>query len=87
MVYSINDFVKDFKIESVNHMKVDVDGNEKEILKGAGNVLASNNFKTLMVEADEYDAELFDYLEGFGLKQRKICNTDHPTKSNYFFLK
>ena len=60
--YSMDSLIEDFGIEPPNHIKLDVDGIEFEILKSAVNTLSKDTFKSLLVEADEKNKQLFEYL-------------------------
>ena len=56
--YSLDHFVDQMLISVPNHIKIDVDGIEFLILKGASNVLKKESLKTLMIEVDENDKKL-----------------------------
>jgi FkbM family methyltransferase len=51
--YRIDDLIKDFGIPVPNHIKLDVDGTELEILKGAPQTLADSRLRTLLLEINE----------------------------------
>jgi FkbM family methyltransferase len=85
LCYSIDDFIKDFNLEPPNHIKLDVDGNELEILKGASKTLSGVGFKTLMVEVLHEDKEMFDYLRGLGLNEFAKYRIDVGGTYNYLF--
>jgi FkbM family methyltransferase len=50
--YALDDFIETFEIPKPNHMKIDVDGIEWEILQGARKTLDSSSLKSIMVEID-----------------------------------
>ncbi len=86
--YSIDELVADFKIEHPNHIKLDVDGSEFDILKGAVGTLANNNFKSLLVEAADDSEQLFAFLESAGLKEAERHNLlGFDDMHNYLFVK
>lgn len=87
LTYSIDEFVKDFNLELPVHIKLDVDGGEFEILKGAAKTLSNNSFKSLMVEADEKNKELFSYLERLNLKMKARYNIGDVRLNNFLFVK
>jgi FkbM family methyltransferase len=71
--FSIDDIISLFKIPCPNHIKIDVDGYEKQILTGAKNTLQNPNVKTVLVEIDElkkHDREIAEYLTGLGFRIR-----------------
>ena len=54
--------------EEIHHLKVDVDGNEFLIMKGARQLLNSNKLKSILIELiesrNDYD-ETIKYIESF----------------------
>ena len=80
----------------VNHIKIDVDGNENLILKGGAKTLRSESLKSLLIELDEtrsdYKSSISMIKEGgFKLIQKThspICeNTKFSTTYNHIFRK
>jgi FkbM family methyltransferase len=68
--YRLDDFVQQFGLPEPNHLKIDVDGNECQILQGAGELLGSPTLRTVLIEADEnyeYAAEVTALLTASGL--------------------
>jgi len=70
--FSIDDFVQQFKPPFPNHIKIDVDGIENKIIKGAENTLSDIRVKSILVELDsereEYCNEVFEVVEKAGIK-------------------
>lgn len=65
-VYCIDDFVSALGI-TANHIKVDVDGLDFEVLQGANKTLQNNALKSLCVEVDTVNVSTFiAYLAGYG---------------------
>lgn len=88
--YRLDDLVKHFGFEMPNFVKIDVDGIEMKVLKGAENVLASDELKGLVLEIIyESDAEVFfDYLKKFGFSfVSKHAYTGKSPGFNYIFEK
>jgi FkbM family methyltransferase len=73
--YRLDDFIRDFQIPMPNHIKIDVDGTEAAVLRGAKETLASASLRSLLVEAmpgtDETN-ELLDTLKinGFSIDSK-----------------
>ena len=70
-------------LKSINfipsHIKIDVDGNENFILKGAENTLKSASLKSLLVELDESRPDyenLLDVISSSGLILKERLNSD-----------
>lgn len=92
---SVDEFVSGYKIKPVNHVKVDVDGIEAEIIKGAAETLKDPQCRSLMVElneAFESDIKCIERLCSAGFKV--ISKTANPsqfyssdTVYNYIFKK
>ena len=59
--FRADDFMEQFDVVLPNHIKIDVDGNEDQIVAGAGNLFASPNVKSVLVELD---VRREDYCEG-----------------------
>jgi FkbM family methyltransferase len=51
--YRLDDFVQQFQLPQPQHIKIDVDGTELSILKGATATLANPRLRTVLVEMDE----------------------------------
>ena len=51
--FSINYLIKNLNFEVPNYIKIDVDGLEHYILKGADEVLKDQNLKSILVEINE----------------------------------
>jgi len=53
MSSTIDDLVFTYGVEGPTHLKIDVDGNELQILKGAKRVLATDDLQTICIEVME----------------------------------
>jgi len=76
LAFSLDEFIKRYAPPFPNHLKIDVDGLEKEIVEGAAETLADPRLKTLLVEINEglkEDLELAEDIKkrGFRLRCRK----------------
>jgi FkbM family methyltransferase len=67
-VYSVDDFASELGI-TVNHIKVDVDGLDFEVIKGAEKTLHNNALKSICIEVDENTINaITKYLGKYGFK-------------------
>lgn len=93
--YKIDDLSK--KFDYPNYIKIDVDGNELELIKGMGQILISNKVKSIMIELNEnikhYDEviKIMEYNE-FVLDKNLTSIADVSTKKggkiyNHYFFK
>ena len=95
--FNIDDFVKQFNPPFPNHIKIDVDGIEDKIIKGAKNTLSNKRLKSILVELDsnrpEYCNNVISRLENAGLKLREKKHGPMFDKGkfsklyNYFFYR
>jgi len=53
LCYTIDDFIDQFSIRPPNYIKIDVDGNENKILRGARRTLKSVSLRSILLEIDE----------------------------------
>jgi FkbM family methyltransferase len=69
LVDRLDDVVARFGLPAPNHLKLDVDGGELEVLEGASGLLASGTVRSAMVELDQaHERAVVDRLAGFGLE-------------------
>ncbi|MFC1548338.1 FkbM family methyltransferase [Candidatus Omnitrophota bacterium] len=95
MCYTVDGFVKEFGIGEVNHIKLDVDGIEAKVIKGAQGLLRSSACRSMMVELNEdfeADRECLDLIKSCGFKV--VSKSPNPsafyesdTIFNYIFVK
>ena len=94
--YSIDNFVETFDPPFPNHIKIDVDGIEDRIVKGAERTLADPRLKSVSVELveDHGDqvSEVVSLREFAGLrllhkKQGPMATGEFATTFNYLFEK
>ena len=88
---TMDSIINDYKLPYPNHIKIDVDGLEFEILKGAKSILASTQLKSIAVEVDQenlMDFELF--LKEFNftrLMDREFVNQEYSLSNSFFIRK
>lgn len=69
--YTLDEFIERFAIEPPTHIKLDVDGHEWPILKGAAKTLALPSVKSVLVELEpmlENYRPILDFFEAKGFK-------------------
>lgn len=85
---TIDGFIADFNLEPPQHIKIDVDGNEYEILKGAETLLAGPSLKSILVEVDDPDkSEISPYLKGMGFSGKARYYLGSAKMYNCLFTK
>lgn len=89
--YKLDDLINQFNLPIPNHIKLDVDGPELDVLSGAQQTLSHPNMRSLMVELNESmnksDETIVDFLEsqGFHLKARHIRLDERGMRKPYSF--
>lgn len=69
--FSIDDFINKFSPIQPNHIKIDVDGIEDKIIKGAKNIIKNKDLKSILIELNENQKEtkeVIDIIESAGLR-------------------
>jgi FkbM family methyltransferase len=89
---SLDQLCFEFNLPIPNHVKIDVDGLEEEIVKGGLQVLSSSIMKSILVEITNVNNEssaIFELLEnvGFVCKKSSIreCKVNDGFAKNYIF--
>lgn len=67
LAFGLDELVERFGMPVPAHVKLDVDGGEARIVRGATRTLADPRMRSLMVELDENDSALFSAIEACGL--------------------
>ncbi len=81
--FSIDELFRIQGISCVNHLKIDVDGLELEILRGATDLLSDKALKSVLVEDNSVneheETRLSSFMEQFGLHQTDAWGNDGTT--------
>jgi len=85
--FRLDDLVRQFAIPAPSHLKIDVDGIELSVLKGAGSLLADPTLRTVLVEAQEGAAEtrIVEHLRAHGLHRLATHPMRTPGMLNCLF--
>jgi FkbM family methyltransferase len=93
---SLDDFIETFDAPHPNHIKIDVDGNEKLIIEGMKKTMADSRLKSVAIEIDNAFGDHLQALEmikahGFEvLPDEKYINRAYlavRTMQNYFLVR
>jgi len=95
--FSIDDFVSEYKPDPPNHIKIDVDSIEVEIIMGAQNLLKNKIIKSVLIELDSSEIDdvnlVTDIMNKSGLRfLHKKHSVEHTPKKlislyNYVFIR
>lgn len=87
--FSVDELFEVQGVSGVNHLKIDVDGLELEILRGAVKLLSNGVFKSVLVEdnlSNETEkSELVSFFDELGFQQSDAWGQDET--SNKIFIK
>ena len=78
--YRLDDFIQQFELPAPNHVKIDVDGIEFQILQGMEQALSGGTVRSVMVEVNEGrgDApDIIGYLTGKGFSLEWETGANH----------
>jgi len=85
---TIDQLKKDYCINDINHLKIDVDGCDYEVLLGGESVLSNSSLKTILVERNDKENNIVDLLNKYGFKQVEIAPFyDAGTRENMGFVR
>ena len=94
VVFSLNDLCFVHGLPVPNHIKIDVDGLEPEIILGADKVLKHPNVKTVLIEINKGDNSKYDiqqFIESLGFDllgvSKREFRTEKVVARNYIFKK
>lgn len=80
--YRFDDFLKMTEMPTPNHIKIDVDGAEEQVLKGMRETLKDDQLKRIFIELDE-DGERYNSCNKL-LNNSGFKLTTHKRVQNYF---
>lgn len=100
--FTLDSLIKHGDLPFPNHIKIDVDGNEYKIIKGANNVLKNPVLRTIMIEMItdldnkvdipitklEESKEIIEILNSYGFKLKKVNKVGSDARSqNHLFIR
>jgi FkbM family methyltransferase len=62
----------------INHIKIDTDGNEYDIIKGGKDTLASKDLRSVLIEVNDHKEEIIEIFKQNGFTTDNIFNTMTP---------
>jgi FkbM family methyltransferase len=83
---NLDDFIEQTQFFP-NYVKIDVDGNELDVIHGFPKLLKSKSIKSIMIEIDPHDNESKNKIFSHMLENFFFIDAKISTKSNYFFKK
>ena len=90
LTYSLDDFIRLFKLPPPTHLKIDVDGSEMDILRGATKTLEAFPPRWLLIEIDTREQDM-DAMKAFMYTHNYSLYQDYPhlpsTVHNVIFKK
>jgi FkbM family methyltransferase len=84
LTYRLDDLLSRFPLPRPNHLKIDVDGGELDVLEGASETLASNDLRTVMIDVNEGDSDpITSLLAEYGLEMSE--SYDSPSVDGHWY--
>jgi FkbM family methyltransferase len=69
LMFTLDDVIETFRLPQPNHIKLDVDGGELAVLRGASRTLASPSLQSMLIEVSTTQSRaVSDLLERYGLR-------------------
>lgn len=91
MCFTVDDWIDRFELSAPSHLKVDVDGIEDRILRGAQRTLSGNTVRSVMVEITDGTPEqkaILPFMAGLGFRvENKFCASPGYEIYNYLFIR
>ncbi|HKP47724.1 MAG TPA: FkbM family methyltransferase [Pyrinomonadaceae bacterium] len=87
--FRIDDLIEQFKVPVPNHIKIDVDGIELSVLRGADRTLANPVVRSVLVELEQGESEqaITAFLQSKGFKLNSKYTRLTPGMLNCIFLR
>ena len=87
LTYTMDDFIAQFGIPMPQHIKLDVDGIEYQILQGAPKIFSDPRLKSVFVEMLDSDQPMMDHFlsKGFKVHKRFPMSIPGVNVANYIF--
>lgn len=88
--YRLDDFIERWNIAEPNHIKIDVDGAERDVIRGAERTLRRQCVRSLLIEIDEtmpLHQEIIPFLANIGFRVASKHQRVRATTFNYIFEK
>ena len=88
-VVSLDEFVRNDNVRFPNHIKIDVDGSEQRIIKGAKHILGDHRLKSIMIEINEdlYGGEIDQFITAQGFELTKMEKWGERNTYNKLFCR
>lgn len=68
LALTLDELIERFSLPLPEHVKLDVDGNEERIIRGAPRTFSNPAMNSLLIELNENDKPLIGRIESYGLK-------------------
>jgi FkbM family methyltransferase len=89
-VHSLDEAIAKYELPEPNHIKIDVDGHELAILRGAKGTLAGNSVRSLQVEIGDRAEDgpaIRALLESFGFQVKTVAQHAGGPVADYVFVR
>jgi len=83
LVYALDKFIETFELPRPTMIKIDVDGAEAGVIKGATQILSTSSLETILIEIDQSLDWASDIITAFGSHSFEIANQYHRSGDVY----
>ena len=71
---SSRSIIEEFQLEYPNHIKIDVDGHENDVIKGLQTIIKNNKLKSILIEIDIKDCLIHEILQEAGFERHEFSD-------------
>jgi len=89
LAYRLDDLIEQMDLPAPNHIKIDVDGAEPSILRGAKRTLLSGSVRSLLIEANDTLSsrdEIVSIMSDYGYVVSERINALTMTEFSYYLF-
>ncbi|WP_165785175.1 FkbM family methyltransferase [Aliarcobacter cryaerophilus] len=91
LTYNLDSFIEKYSLPAPEHIKIDVDGAEMAVIKGAINTLKNKTLKSIFIELEDnnkYTIEIINIIKKSGfIESKKVQVQNYEGLNNYIFTR
>ena len=91
MTYNLDSFIEKYSLPAPEHIKIDVDGAEMAVIKGAINTLKNKTLKSIFIELEDnnkHTIEIINIIKKSGfIESKKVQVQNYEGLNNYIFTR
>jgi hypothetical protein len=91
LTYNLDSFIEKYLLPAPEHIKIDVDGAEMAVIKGAINTLKNKTLKSIFIELEDnnkHTIEIINIIKKSGfIESKKVQVQNYERLNNYIFTR